>query len=216
MKKLTKLYAILAIAILIISYQNTNAQLNSGDFGFGASFVSISNQIRPGGYDIGVIAPAAKIHFAASPAFDISIGVLFSSVNYSIDPEPTGYKAPDAQTTIGFEGMFRFLLSSDKATSPYIGALINYTGFPKSTSTYSTYSSEITSNQLGFAGVFGCQTFISKSFAVYAHIAIGYSSYSETTKITYVTTAIPNTEVTEKYNAISLSGSALGAVIYIK
>ncbi|MFC2130148.1 hypothetical protein ACFLSQ_01815 [Bacteroidota bacterium] len=190
MKRTTTKLFVAALAIFIAFSLNASAQLPAGSFGVGASFVGAT--------------PTANGFYALSSNLELGLGIGYQSESYDMDTE--GYEAPDAETILYFQAMAKYFLAKGKDVSPYVGGILGYASGP----THATLSEEVSRTELAIGVIFGGQVFLAKQFAVYGHVALGYSSLSSTTDYTE-----PDIDdVTATTSRITLSGSGIGAIFY--
>ena len=188
MTRFTK-FLVTAFAIILAATTTSTAQLDQGSFGVGALFAG-SSQLATG-------------HFALGSNMDVGVGLGFNQESYSSDQE--GYEAPDALTTLFFQGMFRYFLSKGKDVSPYVGGILAYYAYP--TEEGNNYKE--TQTYIAFGGIFGGQVFIAKGLALYAQIALSYGMDR-----TAYETSSGGGDYTWTTSTISLRGSGVGAVFY--
>jgi hypothetical protein len=163
------------IALFIAFSLDSSAQLQGGSFGIGANFGSSTSM--------------AMGHFALSENLDLSAGLGYKS-------ETTSYESENSEdqehSSMNFQAMLRYFLNKGRDVSPYIGGILNY-------NSHSDENDEGT-DDIGVSAVFGGQVFLAKQFAVYGHIALGFT-----------TSSIEDYSTT---TTLSLGGSAIGAVFY--
>jgi hypothetical protein len=155
MKRGLKLITV-AIAMFIGLTMSSNAQLDAGSFGIGASFVSGS--------------PVASGFYALSDNMELGVGLGYISESYDMDVE--GFNAPDPGSQIYFNAMFKYFLSKGRDVSPFIGGLLDY-------STVADIGDDNPKTTLGLGAMFGGQAQIAKNLHIYGFVSLGYKKESE-------------------------------------
>lgn len=195
------------LVVLIFMTSVGIGQPKEFSFGIGSN-LNLSNPTTfassSGSYTISEQA-TADFHLLFSPNFDFVFGLGLNSYSYKTDPLPYGSKENETETIYSLKFQARHLIFADKAVTPYWGAGLNYTAIP----TRKGYNSEYDFNILSGSLFFGGQAYLAKNFALFAQIALSYSSYTRNEKDlnTYKKT-------TYTMNFLSISGSSIGAVFY--
>jgi hypothetical protein len=185
-KSLLSLFSISLIAVVFFATTKMYAEAPAGTFGINAEFGSGSNE--------------AGLSYVVSRNIEIGFGLTFMNESYSVDAPAT---AADAQTTLGFSLFADYYLSKGDI-NPYIGINLNYLGYPE---VKQSETNKTNTNDMGFELVFGAQSFITKSFAVYAEMGVGYSMHN-------ITQTSGSKDFKSSTNMLKLFTSAIGATFY--
>ena len=186
-KATTKLF-ISVFAVFFALTLNSNAQLEQGSLGVGASFVSSS--------------PMAEIHYVLQSNIDVGIGLSYNSTStdQQIDLEN---KTDESSFTV--EGFIKYFLKKGKDVSPYVGGALLYSSGPNDESSVLTY----TRSAFGLGVFFGGQVFLAKQFAVFGQVGLSYISHTTTQD-----KKSDNKDLTDTQTNLTIGGSGVGAIFY--
>jgi len=164
--------------LIFAFYVKSLSQIETPSFGVSANFSFLTN-LYANSSTVGFTLPKAEVHLLLTPHIDITMGLGITNISKTIDPEPPNYVKPDDQTIVLFNLTGKFLAMANKDVIPYFGLSFDYGTYPK----YDGEYYDETSSSFGITLLFVGQAFISKHFAVFGHLGLGYGSYSITKNI---------------------------------
>lgn len=186
-KTYINLFSISLFVVILFATTKMNAgEVPAGTFGINADFGTDSEE--------------AGILYAISHSFEVGFGLTFKNVSYTVDAPA---KAPDSQTTLGFSVYGDYFLSRGDI-NPYVGINLSYLGYPE---VKVSDLDKTNTNDIGFELVFGAQSFITKSFAVYAEMGVSYLMNN-------VTRTLNSQDSKSGTNTFKLFTTAIGATFY--
>ncbi len=155
-KSFLKLFSAMLLIVAFFFANNAFAQVPANTFGI---YVGLDNDGMHSGFS-----------YTLSNSIELGLGVIFKSESVSSDIK--GFKAPDAETHVGFDltGLYYF---SKGDVNPYVELEIGYLQYPKDED-----EGDIKSNDLGFGLSLGANAFIVKSFALYGSLGLYYNMYT--------------------------------------
>lgn len=182
------------VAVYACSAVHSQAQLERGSFGIGASFAF--NQV-----------PFAQMHFATSEKFQLDLG--FGIQNSDTEFGDTTASIDASTTSFTVAGGAKIFFGSEDVV-PFIGIGVSYSSIPTFEISDPNNDDNLLSAEANAIGVslgFGGQGYIAKNIALNATIVVAYVS-------TTADFTILDSKVEQTLTAISFGGSSVGASFY--